>query len=47
MIPYHLDLALREIGVIQSRHATVFIPSQKPAPYVAWKPTPEQKEPPF
>ena len=45
MIPRHIDIALREIGVIPPRHAQVHIP--EPQSYVAWKPKYPGEEPPF
>jgi hypothetical protein len=39
-------MCIRAIGVIPKRNAPVYMPEPK-QDHVAWKPTLEQKEPPF
>jgi hypothetical protein len=45
MIPFHLDLALRAIGVMPPHKARD--PQPAPEPYVAWRPSPGNTEAPF
>ena len=45
MIPLHLDLALRAMGVVPAPRKEA--PPDPPAPYVAWRPKPGDTVPPF
>lgn len=45
VIPHHIDAAIRALGVIPPRHMPVYKPTEEP--YKAWKPTPDDKEPPW